>query len=194
MIYLMRHGETVWNAEQRLQGRQDTPLTTKGVAQAQAFGRALAMELPDPHAYRLIASPLGRAWQTAVLAVSGMGRSPSDIELEPRLVEHAFGAWEGLNQADLKRDHAEALTARLADKWNVPATDGESYAMVADRVGAWLADQDEAETLVVICHGVIARVMRGLYAKMPRDELMQLPEPQDRIFKLSSGAIEEIRV
>ena len=87
------------------------------------------------------------------------------------MVEHAFGAWEGLNQADLKRDHAEALAARLADKWNVPATDGESYAMVADRVGAWLADQDEAETLVVICHGVIARVMRGLYAKMPRDEL-----------------------
>ena len=92
------------------------------------------------------------------------------------------------------RPQAEALAARLADKWNVPATDGESYAMVADRVGAWLADQDEAETLVVICHGVIARVMRGLYAKMPRDELMQLPEPQDRIFKLSSGAIEEIRV
>ena len=98
----MRHGETVWNAEQRLQGRQDTPLTAKGVAQAQAFGRALATELPDPHACRLIASPLGRAWQTAVLAVTGMGRNPSDIELEPRLVEHAFGAWEGLNQADLK--------------------------------------------------------------------------------------------
>jgi len=65
--------------------------------------------------------------------------------------------------------------------------------MVADRVGAWLAEQDEAEILVVICHGVIARVMRGLYAGMDRDVLMQLPEPQDRIFKLSGGGIEEIQ-
>jgi probable phosphoglycerate mutase len=194
MIYLMRHGETIWNAEQRLQGRQDTPLTAKGVTQAQAFGQRLKEIVPNPDDCRLIASPLGRAWQTAVLAVTGMGRSPHDIELEPRLVEHAFGQWEGLNQADLKRNHAEAIAARLADKWNVPATDGESYALVADRVGAWLAEQDEDEIKIVFCHGVIARVMRGLYADMPKDDLMQLPEPQDRIFKLSGGAIEEILV
>ena len=193
MIYLMRHGETIWNAEKRLQGQQDTPLTAKGVAQAQAFGRALAADVPDPAACRLIASPLGRAWQTAVLAVTGMGRNPSGIELEPRLMEHAFGAWEGLNQDDLNRDHADALAARLADKWNVPATDGESYALVADRVGAWLAEQDESETLIVVCHGVIARVLRGLYASMPREVLMQLPEPQDRIFKLRGGGIEELQ-
>lgn len=190
----MRHGETVWNAEQRLQGRKDTPLTAKGVAQAQAFGTRLKQIVPNPADCRLIASPLGRAWQTAVLAVTSMARSPSDIELEPRLVEHAFGAWEGLNQEDLQRDHADDLAARLADKWNVPATDGESYAMVADRVGAWLAEHDEAQTNIVICHGVVARVMRGLYAEMPRDELMRLPEPQDKIFKMSRSVIEEIQV
>ena len=190
----MRHGETIWNAEKRLQGRQDTPLTAKGVAQAQAFGQCLKQIVPDPAACRLIASPLGRAWQTATLAVTGMSRSPSDIELEPRLVEHAFGAWEGLNQEDLNRNYAADLAARLADKWNVPATDGESYAMVAERVGAWLSEQDEAETLIVICHGVIARVIRGLYAGMAREELMSLPEPHNKIFLLNGGMIEEKQV
>lgn len=188
----MRHGETVWNSVLRLQGHMDTPLTSKGVAQAQAFGACLAEEISDPSACRLIASPLGRAWQTAVLAVSGMGRDPGDIIMEPRLMELAFGEWEGLNYADLQRDHADSLAARLADRWAVAAPGGESYSDAATRVASWLSEHDEAETLIVVCHGGTSRVLRGLYAGLAPTEMMELPEPQDRIFQLSNGAIREI--
>ena len=198
MIYLMRHGQTVWNVQSRLQGRRDSPLTATGVAQAEAFGRRLADLVSDPAACRVIASPLGRAWQTAVLAVAHMGGDPGRIELDDRLMEHAFGAWEGLTWADVNRDHAASLAARMADRWNVPAPGGESYSDVAARVSAWLADVagavDAARPALAICHGVTARVVRGLYAGLSREETMRLPEPQDRIFKLADGRIEEIEV
>ncbi|MEL0003894.1 MAG: histidine phosphatase family protein, partial [Rhodospirillales bacterium] len=92
----MRHGQTVWNVQKRLQGRRDSPLTALGVSQAQAFGARLAQIIEKPSAVQAVSSPLGRAWQTAVLAVSGMGADPSLIVLDDRLVEHAFGQWEGL--------------------------------------------------------------------------------------------------
>lgn len=192
MIYLMRHGETVWNAARRLQGRKDSPLTPKGVAQATAFGDKLKDLLPGGEPCRILSSPQPRAWQTAVLAVAGMGRDPGEIVHDDRLMEHSFGAWEGLLWSDVQRDHADALARRMADKWNAPAPDGESYRDVADRVAAWLADIDPAAVTVVFCHGVTARVMRGLYANLPRNETMSLAEPQDRIFRLAGGRIDEI--
>lgn len=194
MLYLMRHGQTVWNTQRRLQGRMDSPLTAVGVAQAQAFGRGLAMLLPDPASARVMASPLGRAWQTAVLAVDGMGGDPAAIEFDDRLMEHAFGQWEGLLWEEVKRDHPVALAARMADKWNAPAPDGESYRDVADRVRLWLADLDPDGVTIAVCHGVTARVIRGLYAGFSQDDTMALPEPQDRIFALMDGRIDEIPV
>jgi broad specificity phosphatase PhoE len=194
MIYLMRHGQTIWNAERRLQGRMDSPLTALGAAQAKAFGERLATIFPDPSTPRAVASPLGRAWQTAVLAVDAMGGDPASIELEDRLMEHAFGLWEGLQWADVERDHAESVAVRLADKWNAPAPEGESYSDVAVRAGEWLRENETAGPTLVFCHGVTARVLRGLYGGLPQAEIMTLPEPQDRIFKLADGRIEEISV
>jgi probable phosphoglycerate mutase len=61
-ILLVRHGETEWNRERRIQGRLDSPLTERGVAQARAMGRLVA-SLPDATSARIVASPLGRAQQ-----------------------------------------------------------------------------------------------------------------------------------
>jgi len=191
-IYLMRHGETVWNVQTRLQGRRDSPLTAKGVRQAEAFGlklRALFPEAQPP----AIASPLGRAWQTAVIAVSAMGGDVGRIALDERLAEHAFGEWEGLTWDEVNRDHADSLAARMADRWNVPAPGGESYAAVATRVAGWL--EEVAATpgpRLVFSHGVTSRVIRGLYAGWSEAETMAQKEPQDRIFRLAGGRVEEI--
>jgi probable phosphoglycerate mutase len=194
MIYLMRHGQTIWNTQTRLQGRMDSPLTATGVAQAQAFGHRLKTLLPDVESCRAVSSPLGRAWQTAVLAVTAMGGDPVSIEHDDRLMEHAFGEWEGLKWDEVNRDHAASLAARMADKWNVPAPGGESYADVARRTAAWLADVDETATTIVVCHGVTARVLRGVYAGLGQADVMTLSEPQDKIFALADGGIEEIAV
>ena len=65
-LYLLRHGETAWNLERRLQGSKDSPLTTRGREQAAAMGRALAAELAcEPGPTIFLRSPLGRTRETA---------------------------------------------------------------------------------------------------------------------------------
>lgn len=194
MIYLMRHGETVWNVQRRLQGRRDSPLTGRGVEQARAFGRALKRLGVVEEGPRIVASPLGRAWQTAVLATEEMGLDPGVVVHDDRLLEHSFGLWEGLLWQDVERDHAASLKRRMADKWNAPAPEGESYSDVARRVAGWLEDATPNETTLVFCHGVTARVLRGVYAGLDQATIMSLPEPQDRIFALADGGIRELSV
>ena len=67
MIYLLRHGQTEFNAQGRLQGHVDSNLTEKGVNQARAMGRALSRLIDDPTEWRIAVSPLGRAQATAGL-------------------------------------------------------------------------------------------------------------------------------
>ncbi len=99
MIYLLRHGETEWNREGRLQGHGDSPLTERGMAQAVAMGgavrRAVVEAGEDPAAYTLVSSPLGRALATARCVSAVLGSDPAALVEEPRLMEHGFGAGQG---------------------------------------------------------------------------------------------------
>ena len=134
MIYLLRHGETVWNVERRLQGQKDSPLTTRGIAQSQAMAQLLGELIEDPAAFTLVASPLGRTWQTAVIVAETLGLDSGAICFEPRLKEHHFGRWEGLTWAEVETETPELWAAREANLWNFQAPGGESYALVAVRV------------------------------------------------------------
>ena len=101
-IGLTRHFQTDWNAQHRLQGRTDRPLT------AEARARASALRLPSPwDEARLIATPLERARQTAALLA---GRAP---EIEPGLIELSWGVWEGRRGEDLIAD-PQAVQAVIA--------------------------------------------------------------------------------
>ena len=94
MIYLLRHGETVGNSEGRFQGRCESPLSKKGLAQARAMGaRLAALAAADPGDWIIETSPLGRARQTAAIVAEAMGL-PAPI-VEPRLIEADYGALEG---------------------------------------------------------------------------------------------------
>ena len=79
---LMRHAETVWNREKRIQGQLDSPLTARGIEQAERAGKRLLAELDDPAAYRLTSSPLGRAHHTAALVARAIGRASGEITLD----------------------------------------------------------------------------------------------------------------
>ena len=191
-IYLMRHGQTAWNLAGRLQGHMDSPLTATGVAQAEAYGRLLGRILPDPAQCRVVSSPLGRACRTAAIAVARMGADPAGVARDARLMEHAFGAWEGLTWAEIDDAFAASRAARQADKWGIPAPGGECYADVAARVADWLESLTPGAPVLAFSHGATARIVRGLYAGLGRDEMLKLSEPQDRIFRLAAGRIEEI--
>lgn len=192
MIYLLRHGETVWNTERRKQGRLDSPLTALGISQAQTLGALLAGQIEHSTHYRIVSSPLGRAWQTAVIIANELDFPSKNLVMEPRLAELAYGHWEGLTIDQIKERHLASWELRRANRWNVAVPDGESYADVAIRVGAWLSDISEAERLIVVCHGVTSRVIRGLYASLTQEVTLALSEPQDSIFRLSNGQIEEL--
>lgn len=190
MIYLLRHGETEWNRQRRLQGQLDSPLTERGLAQATAMGRALARLLgDDSDGFRMVSSPLGRARSTARRVAEAIGYDPAAIAEEPRLMEHGFGIWQGELQDDLPHRFPEVWQAREADKWDYRVPGGESYALVAARLAAWLSEQAADARLIVVCHGLAGRILRGLYARAAPAEIFAMTEPQDALFHLSEGLV-----
>ena len=164
-IVFVRHGETPYNAESRLQGQRDIPLNGKGREQASAVGRILRERMPD-HIDRLdaagafYASPLMRTRQTMELARAAMGLEPGRYQLAPMLMELTFGDWEGLTWPEVERQDAVRARAREADKWNFAPPRGESYAMLADRVRPWL-DALEGDCLIA-SHGGVARALMAM--------------------------------
>lgn len=129
-----------------------------------------------------------------MLVAHELGVAPQGIEREPRLAELAYGDWEGLTIDEIKRRHASDWQRRLADRWNIPAPGGESYAEVEKRVAAWLGETAEADMLVVVCHGVTSRVLRGHYGGLAREQTLDLDEPQDSLIRLAGGLIERLDV
>lgn len=191
-LYLLRHGETLWNRERRLQGRADSPLTERGEAQVRAMAERLAAELDGQPPPRLACSPLGRARRSAALVAERLGWPPERFAVEPCLAEIAFGHWDGLTWEEIQRDHGEEQRRRAADRWNVAVGGGESFAAAGERVRPWLAAIAPAEVVVAVCHGALGRVIRGLYGGLPPAETLALDEPQDAFFRLSGGRIERL--
>jgi probable phosphoglycerate mutase len=166
-ILFVRHGETDYNAEGRLQGQRDIPLNSRGRAQASAIGRALRAAMPEAIAALeaaevFIASPLSRTRETMELARAALGLPPSRYALEPALRELTFGAWEGLTWPQVWNRDPAGAKEREGDKWNFAPPDGESYAMLAARLQPWL--ESRRTDCFVVSHGGVARALMTLIA------------------------------
>ncbi|HKU79894.1 MAG TPA: histidine phosphatase family protein [Rhodanobacteraceae bacterium] len=159
IVYYLRHGETDWNVAGRLQGNQDTPLNARGETQAIHCGEVLrdlfARDGIDAGALDYVSSPLVRARRTMELARTQLGLSPDGYRAEQRLIEIAFGDWEGFTIAQLHNRDPQRMAQREHDKWAFVPPGGESYAMVSARMRDWY----EALTrdVVVTAHGGTAR-------------------------------------
>jgi broad specificity phosphatase PhoE len=160
-IYFVRHGETDWNAEGRLQGRQDIPLNALGRRQAEDAGHILAdlwaREGGSEPSLRFVSSPLLRARSTMELVRGALKLPPNDFVIDERLREIGYGQWEGATLAQAQSLDPECFARRLADKWTVPAPGGESYAAVQIRMRAWY-DALKTDT-VAVAHGGTARAL-----------------------------------
>ena len=190
MIYLVRHGQTEFNREGRLQGSLDSPLTALGEAQARAIGRRLA-ELTSADT-AIISSPQGRARRTAALLRESGGFS-AEIELDPRLAEVSLGGWDGLTRTQIADADPGFSFEPPPPDWYFRSPDGESYADVATRVGDWVETfRRHPSDLIVVSHGVAGRVLRGIYAGTPVEEALRFPVPQDAIFQLHQERIERL--
>jgi broad specificity phosphatase PhoE len=189
-IFLARHGETEWNRERRHQGQLDSPLTERGVAQAGAIGRLLAT-LPEAVAAPIISSPQGRAQHTAEIIRAHLDGGNA-LYLDERLRELTLGSWDGLTYSEIEALSPEIFDGDGRHEWCFRSPDGESYTAFTARVSGWLAEQDNGAPVIVVAHGLVSRVLRGLYTGLPRAAALTLPVPQDRIFRLSARTIETL--
>ncbi|HVV91910.1 MAG TPA: histidine phosphatase family protein [Hyphomicrobiales bacterium] len=189
MLYLVRHGETEWNAAGRFQGAQDSPLTRRGRDQAAAIGRLLAARIGAARPITCYVSPLGRARQTADIVAH-------EIQVariaEPRIAEVTLGAWDGMSRYEIEAEYPGALAGATAFDWYFRAPGGERFDAVCARVSAWLRDVDTPA--VAISHGLLGRIVRGLYLGMSVPEMLALPVPQDGVFCLDGGRVEFLGV
>ena len=172
VLYYVRHGQTDWNFERRLQGQHDIPLNALGRKQAVQCGRILrdlfARDNRSAGDFDYCASPLGRARVTMELMRAELGLDPETYRTDARLMEMSFGRWEGFTAAELQVREAPALAARERDKWNFALPGGESYAQLLVRIRAWY--ETVARDAVVAAHGGVARALIAhLGISMPED-------------------------
>jgi probable phosphoglycerate mutase len=155
-IYFIRHGETDWNLEGRLQGQKDIPLNDLGRVQAEEAGRRLRNLVPLFEDLDYVASPLLRTRETMERLREAIGLYPNHYRLDDRLVELTFGSWEGMTWKEVRKSEPQLAALRERDKWNyAPPGGGESYAMLADRVRPIL--DDLTRETVLVAHGGVAR-------------------------------------
>ncbi|MFZ5642295.1 MAG: alpha-ribazole phosphatase [Bacillota bacterium] len=161
-LYLIRHGETVWNSEMKLQGHADIPLSERGIEQA----RALAGRLASRPMSAIYCSDLGRAVETAREIAASRG-----IEVIPdrALRELNFGEWEGLTFKQIKDKYGD-----MAMKWwsaplsmRIPGGEclNDLVARVIPAVRA-IVERHAGEHVAVVCHGGPVRCLVGTVLKM----------------------------
>lgn len=190
----IRHGQTDWNAEGRLQGQRDIPINETGRGQAERHGRVLSERLRaagvDPAALVYVSSPLSRSVETMQRVRGGLGL-PGEAPTDERLKEVHFGEWSGFTYAELKEGGQRGLVERRkADKWSFRPPGGETYAELARRVGEWL--ETVTEDTVAVTHGGVVRVLHGHITGTPWHEVPSLPAHQDRFAIFRDGTVEYI--
>ncbi len=154
-LYFIRHGETDWNLEGRLQGQRDIPLNDLGRVQAEEAGRRLQGLVAQPEDLDYVASPMSRTRETMEILRAAIGLHPTAYRIDERLREITFGAWEGLTWKQVRKAHPDAAQARERDKWGYVPPAGESYAMLAERVRPIVGDL--TRDTVIVAHGGVAR-------------------------------------
>src|SRR3954462_13460024 len=160
-IYYIRHGETSWNAEGRLQGTQDIALNELGRKQPVHAGNILADLFArhdcDKGKLPFVASPLGRARTTMDLVRETLGLPVDGYALDDRLREIGYGRWEGSTLAEMQAQDPELFARRQTAKWTMSPPGGETYAAVQVRMQDWY-DQLKEDT-VAVAHGGTCRAL-----------------------------------
>ena len=193
-LYMLRHGETVWNTERRMQGTRNSDLTERGRAQALAMGRALRAELAlEPGPTRFLRSPLGRVRETSEIVGRELGLDPAEWQDDIRLAELSYGQWEGFSWKEIEATHPTALADWRADPHGYCPPGGETHIELRRRSAAVLADIVASQTrTVVVGHGVSGAVLRGLNLGLDARAMFILEKPQDAFFRLLAGREERI--
>lgn len=174
-VYVLRHGQTEWNAEHRLQGDLDSPLTEQG--RAQAGRQHQTLKKLDLSGYAAFSSPQGRAFHTASIALDGL--IPS-IKTDQRLSEIGVGDWRGLRVKDLSTERPMDESQESIFDLYERAPNGEGFLSLRERCVAFLNDLPAPSVLVT--HGITSRMIRLILLDMDISEIGDLPGGQGVVF------------
>lgn len=183
MVYFFRHGETEWNKERRFQGALDSPLTDYGKSQIELVCSIFEREPNLPSPLKVYVSPLGRTMETAKILSQHI-----EIEIikENRLREVSLGSWDGMTRDEIEKEFPHTLDSTKPYNWYFKSPDGEHLVAAKQRVISWLSDVSN-QTVCAVAHGLIGRVLMGVYLGLSDDEFLKLAIPQDAFYKIHDG-------
>ena len=171
-LLVARHGQTVWNAQNKICGVTDVELSEKGIAQA----KKLADALQNYHIDVILSSPLSRAIETSRIIAE---KSQAALQVEELLIEQNYGIYEG---TDRKNDRFLANKRNFAYKY----PGGESMMQTAYRVYGVIDKIKErypGKTVLIVSHGGVCRIIRTYFQDMTNDEFFD--------YTLENGKVEE---
>jgi len=189
-IFVLRHGQTEWNSQGRLQGHADSPLTAHGRLQARLMGATLA-SLLDASETDVVVSPLGRALQTAEIVMSQLKDTHLAWRTDERLREIGVGQWQGLTRTQVAATGKQFSSDRDED-WFLDAPEAETLHDFTARIASFLKSHSFEKPLVVVCHGQTGMILRGLYLGLAPRKALALDQPQDAFYRLAGGTEERI--
>ncbi|ENV3693253.1 histidine phosphatase family protein [Vibrio parahaemolyticus] len=187
-IFVLRHGETEFNADKKLQGHCNSSLTPKGSDQARRVGTTLKQYVEN-RPFRVYSSTLGRALQTSQIVCEELNYSYENLNKEPRLKEFSLGEWEQRTIPSLEQEVPNLLAQ---NDWYLQAPNCETYESVRERLSSWLSDVTHDEDIVVVSHGLTGIVLRGLLLGMDYTQVWQQDLPQDAFFIIEDGRITRV--
>lgn len=181
-VYLVRHGQTVLNAQGRFRGSENPPLDQIGHREAQRAAQELASATLDA----VYSSPLARALETADAIARPHGLA---VEAAPGLRDLEYGAWSGRTPDDVARTDGDLYRRFRADPESVTPPAGESVRSVADRALQSIFDvarRHAGGSVVAVTHDVPIRLILGRIARLPPGGMWDLDVP--------TGSIRRMRV
>jgi len=189
-LYIVRHGETEFNVQRRMQGRLDSPLTQRGVNNAIALGQ----EMKDIHFDKIFCSPSPRAYRTTELICGGKDIS---IQTEDDLREMNLAYWEGKSKEELELLYPEENKIF----WNSPQLykpeEGESFQDVQDRAVAFinkLASEQKDGQILIVTHSVVILTLATYFRKDTLENLWSPPLIHDTSVTLLTADEGKIRL
>ena len=198
MIILVRHGQTIWNVDKRKQGRKNSPLTIKGLEQAQKMGSFLSSYLENKNEIEIISSPLHRAWQTASIIYQSIikirGNMKLNLTLNDELMEHSFGDWEGLTEVEIEKLYPGDLNKRKNIFWEYRINNGESFKDLYERTSIFYNNLNKDKDFILVTHEMVSKSLRGMILNLSKNNILELNHPHDIFFTITNQKVEPHKI
>ncbi len=186
-LYMIRHGQTPWNANRRLQGQTEIHMNEFGRSQVLANARKLTKLPGDPRRFDFVSSPICRARQTMQIIRQTLDLPEQDYRVDDRLKELHYGEFAAHTWDELRQSRPDDVMERFDHSWDYVIPKGECYAMLSKRVLNWFHEM-QSDTILA-AHAGVSRVLQGYFAKCPENDIAFLDAPQDRILVIQGEEI-----